>query len=152
MAEVAESNRPGVFAAAGAHGRDEGNAALQAAADQVGFGIDAVDGVNEKIVCPGQQPVGGVVMVEFPQRPDVDIGIDVPQPPGGHVDLGPADGAGKGEELPVDVGGSDQVEVHQGQGADAAAGQGLGGKGADGAEADDGHVAFLEDFQVVAAD
>ncbi len=80
-------------------------------------------------------------------NPDVSMGIDGFQALGHGIGLGTTVLSFQRMQLAVGVGHADIVHVDQRQGADAAAGQGLGGPGTDTAESDDGYVGIPECFQ-----
>ncbi|MNL36433.1 hypothetical protein D3C87_1585140 [compost metagenome] len=70
----------------------------------------------------------------------LDVGVDVAQALGHHLDLGAPDAGAEGDQLAVAVGGGDHVHVDQGQGADARAAQGLHARTAHPADARDQDV------------
>lgn len=110
---------PGVHLEGGTHGRDEEGACLTGTADEVGFVVEAVDGVDDDVVAVEPEVIGSLGGVEGMDGDDVGVGVDVEQAVAQHIGLDLSDGRSGGHELTVDVTGTDGVEIDHREMADA---------------------------------
>lgn len=139
VVEVGGDEAGGIEPPRGAEaGEDEWNLRLLRGEEEVGLGIEGVDGVDENVAgMVGEQLGRGLGVEKEGAGDDVGGRVDVAQKAGADVGLGLAERRMEGEGMAVEIGGADFVEIDEDEVADGGAGEGFGGGGADGAEAGD---------------
>ncbi len=151
VGEVGDPDGGGVAPAAGGAAGDEGDAAVAAEGDEAAFVADAVDAVDDVVEGLVEDVVGGGGGEELLDGMDGGGGVDDANTVGEGFGFGLSDGGVEGVDLAVDVGDADFVEVHEGEAAEAGAGEGFDAPGTDAAEADDAHVGVAQACECGAA-
>ena len=144
LADVAHAERHGVELVGGAHAADEGYAQAGATADNLLFGADGVDAVDDIVVGGEVEFVGIAHAVEEFVGAHLALGVDVVDALGRHIHLILAEGTYEGDDLAVEVGDGDLVVIDEVEGSDAAAGQGFDHIATHAAHAEDGDTAARE--------
>jgi len=119
-------------------GENERHLGLLGGQQQVGLGIERINGIDQDIARMFGEELGrGPGVEEEGEGGDVGVGVDIAQEAGGGGGLFFSEGGMEGEGMAIEVGGADFVEVDQDEMSDGGAGEGFGGGGADGAKARD---------------
>ena len=122
-------------------GEDERHPGLLRGEEELGLGVEGIDGVDQDVAgMIGEQLGRSLGVEEDGAGDDFGVGVDVAQEAGGDVGLGLAEGGVEGKGMAVEVGRAELVEIDEGRVADGGAGEGFGGRSADGAEAGDDHA------------
>lgn len=145
--EVVEADLGGVGSSSGPAAGNDGDVMVTAGGEEVAFCTDGVDGIDDGIGCRGKEFVGVLLGVEGLLDGAAGVGIDLEDAFGENDGFGLADGFGGCVDLAVGVGETEIVEVHEGELADAGAGQGFNGPGADSTESDHHDVGPGESFE-----
>jgi len=145
--EVVDTNLRGIGAASGSAAGDDGDVVLTTGCEEVAFGADGVDGIDDGIGRGGEEVCRRFLGVEDLLDGRFGLGVDEVDPFGESGCLGSADGFGGGVDLAVGIGDAEVIEIDESEFSDTGAGEGFCGPRPHATQANDHDVASGEFFE-----
>ena len=142
--EIGHLKACGVEFVAGPHAAYERDAGGVCADCEFNFGRDGIDGIDHIVKVSEVKGVGVFRQIESVTRINLDSGRDVADACRHHFGLGAAQRAVQRDKLAVEIGGCDDIAIHQHEVADTGARQRFGGEGADATETEKRDTAGAE--------